>query len=68
MNFVHEEPPPEAQSQTGERDYRPQVGQNWPHAVRLEMNAYLLNHPGLPLESWFEGQISKWGKHPMAAN
>jgi hypothetical protein len=68
MTFVREQPSPEAQAQTDERDHRSQVGRNWPHAVRLEMNAYLLNHPGLPLQPWFEEQISKWGKHPMAGD
>lgn len=32
----------------------------------LVMNAYLLTHPTLDLQPWFEAQISHWGDHPIA--
>ncbi len=61
-----EQTSPEMPFLAEEKDHHPQVGQNWTQATRLEMNAYLLNHPGLSLQPWFERQISKWGDHPMA--
>jgi hypothetical protein len=32
----------------------------------LVMNAYLLTHPTLDVQQWFEEQITDWGVHPMA--
>lgn len=66
MKFGHEQTPPEMPLQTEAKDHHPQVGQNWTQATRLEMNAYLLTHPGLSLQPWFEKQITNWGVHPMA--
>jgi len=32
----------------------------------LVMNAFLLTHPTLDIQPWFEEQITNWGVHPMA--
>jgi len=32
------------------------------------MNAYCLTHPGLDLQTRFEGEVSQRGEHPIADN